>query len=64
LGGGVNPERLAFAAALLALAALGEGVAAWALVALAGAIVLAMCALETAHERRRIDTRTLVATGE
>jgi low temperature requirement protein LtrA len=60
----VNPERLVFAAALLVLAARGQGVAAWALVALASAIVLAMCGLETAHERRRVDARALIAAGE
>jgi low temperature requirement protein LtrA len=64
LGGAVNPERLVFAAALLVLAALGEGVAAWALVAAASAIVLALCALETARDRRRLGTRALIATGE
>ena len=64
LASGVNGERLAFAAALLALAALGAGVAAWALVAIAGGVVLAMCAVETAHDRRRVGTRTPIAAGE
>jgi low temperature requirement protein LtrA len=64
LASGVNRERLACAAALLGLAALGAGVAAWALVAIASAVVLAMCGLETAHERRRLRARTLLAAGE
>jgi low temperature requirement protein LtrA len=53
LSGAVEVEKILCAVALLALFALGAALPAWAVLLCAAALVAALCAVESARERRR-----------
>ena len=53
LSGAVNPEKIAFAGALLALFGTGSELPAWSVLLVAMALLALLCALEATLERRR-----------